>query len=87
MTIVLDSLGSEEFTPFYNFDASEGRMAVVVTLIAILELLRQVIDFVQHEAFAPIYVRKPIQVEGRESMSNINLKSILEAAILASRIH
>ena len=34
-------------------------MAVVVTLIAILELLRQkVIDFVQHEAFAPIYVKK-----------------------------
>ncbi len=67
MTIVLDSLGAEEFTPFYNFfDVNEGRMGVVVTLIAILELLRQkVIDFVQHEAFAPIYVkRKPIQVEG-----------------------
>jgi segregation and condensation protein A len=67
MTIVLDAIKSDQFTPFYEFfDVSEGRMGVVVTLIAILELLRQkVIDFVQHEAFAPIYVkRKPIQCEG-----------------------
>ena len=67
MTIVLDSIQEEEFTPFTRFfDPSEGRMGVVVTLIAILELLRQkVIQFVQHELFAPIYVkRKPLTTEG-----------------------
>lgn len=67
MTIVLDGIKEEEFTPFANFfDPNEGRMGVVVTLIAILELLRQkVIQFVQHELFAPIYVkRKPLTTEG-----------------------
>jgi segregation and condensation protein A len=33
-------------------------MGVVVTFLAILELLRErLLDFVQSEAFAPIYVR------------------------------
>jgi segregation and condensation protein A len=66
MTIVLDGLNEEEFVSFSQFfNPEEGRMGVVVTLIAILELLRQkIIDFVQHELFAPIYVkRKPLPVE------------------------
>ncbi len=66
MTIVLDSLHEDEFISFTKFfNPEEGRMGVVVTLIAILELLRQkIIDFVQHELFAPIYVkRKPLPVE------------------------
>lgn len=38
------------------FTAKEGRMGVVVTLIAILELIRQSeIELVQIEPFAPIY--------------------------------
>lgn len=38
------------------FTAKEGRMGVVVTLIAVLELIRQsVIELVQVEPFAPIY--------------------------------
>ncbi|MBX3705440.1 MAG: segregation/condensation protein A [Pseudomonadales bacterium] len=40
------------------FRPEEGRMGVVVTFLAMLELLReQLIEFVQSEAFAPIYVR------------------------------
>lgn len=40
------------------FSPEEGRRGVVVTFLAILELLRErLIDFVQHAAFAPIYVR------------------------------
>jgi segregation and condensation protein A len=40
------------------FAPEEGRRGVVVTFLAILELLRErLIDFVQHAAFAPIYVR------------------------------
>jgi segregation and condensation protein A len=65
MTMVLDGINESEFVSFASFfNPEEGRMGVVVTLIAILELLRQkIIDFVQHELFAPIYVkRKPMPV-------------------------
>ena len=45
-----------DFTCFFN--AKEGRVGVTVTLIAILELLRQrVIQFVQHDTFGPIYIK------------------------------
>jgi segregation and condensation protein A len=40
------------------FDVREGRRGVVVTFLAVLELLReQLLEFVQAGAFAPIYVR------------------------------
>jgi segregation and condensation protein A len=39
------------------FTRAEGKIGVVVTLIAILELIRQsVIDIIQEEPFAPIYI-------------------------------
>ncbi len=48
-----------DFVPFAHlFIAEEGRMGVVVTFIALLELIREsLVDFVQNEPFAPIYVR------------------------------
>jgi len=59
MTIVLSMLNSEHFTEFTSlFKAEEGRMGIVVTLIAILELVRQhVIEFVQSEPYATVYVK------------------------------
>lgn len=60
MTIVLSRIQqATEFTEFSQFfTVEEGRMGVVVTLIAILELIREsVIELVQAEPFAPIYVR------------------------------
>jgi segregation and condensation protein A len=69
MTIVLDRISETDFVSFTTFfKAQEGRIGVVVTLIAILELLRQkVIEFVQHEPFAPIYVkRKSIEHEEKK---------------------
>lgn len=59
MSIVLSTVRSEQFTAFTDlFTVKEGRMGVVVTLIAILELIRQsMIELVQNEAFAPIYVK------------------------------
>ncbi|MEZ5557149.1 MAG: ScpA family protein [Pseudomonadales bacterium] len=50
---------SRDFVPFNEmFTIEEGRMGVVVTFLAILELLRErLLEFVQNEAFAPIYVR------------------------------
>lgn len=59
MSIVLSSVKVDAFTVFTDlFTVEEGRMGVTVTLIAILELIRQaVIELVQAEPFAPIYVR------------------------------
>lgn len=59
MSIVLSKVNPENFTAFTSlFQAEEGRMGVTVTLIAILELIRQaMIELVQPQAFAPIYVR------------------------------
>jgi segregation and condensation protein A len=45
-----------EFTAL--FTAEEGRMGVVVTFLAILELIREaLLDIVQAESFAPIHVK------------------------------
>ena len=42
------------------FDLQEGRRGVVVTFLALMELLRDaMIDLVQHAPFGPIYVRAP----------------------------
>ena len=48
-----------DFVPFAHlFVAEEGRMGVVVTFLALMELIREsLVDFVQNEPFAPIYVR------------------------------
>lgn len=59
MTRVLSTIKAEKFTNFAElFSVEEGRMGIVVTLIAILELIRQsVVELVQAEAFAPIYIK------------------------------
>jgi segregation and condensation protein A len=61
MTHVLTRVNDspEEFVPFVGlFSAREGRLGVVVTFLALLELTRErLIDLVQSEPFAPIYVR------------------------------
>ena len=47
--------------PFTSlFDVREGRSGVVVTFLALMELLRNaLVDLVQSEPFAPIYVHAP----------------------------
>jgi segregation and condensation protein A len=59
MTIVLGRLKSSGYTEFKDFfDVEEGRMGVVVSFLAILELVKEsMIDLVQNEPYAPIYVR------------------------------
>jgi segregation and condensation protein A len=59
MTLILDSLQSNHFLPFTAlFTYEEGRLGVVVTFIAILELLKQsAIEIVQEQLYAPIHVR------------------------------
>lgn len=59
MTIVLNKVNHDDFTPFAKlFTVDEGRMGVVVSFIAILELIREsIIELVQSEPYAPIYVK------------------------------
>ena len=59
MTEVLDRVSAGSFTSFDKlFRPEEGRLGVVVTFIALLELLRErLIELVQAEPFAAIHVR------------------------------
>ena len=58
MTDVLSAINSDGFIDYTSlFTIEEGRRGVVVTLLAILELVKeQLIDLVQSEAFAPIHL-------------------------------
>lgn len=59
MTHVLNSLVVDDFVEFGSlFGKDEGRSGVIVTFIAILELLKeQVIEIVQSDVYAPIYIK------------------------------
>lgn len=60
MSQVLERLDALRFTPFSAlFRPEEGRMGVVVTFLAVLELLREaLLELAQAEPFAPIHVRR-----------------------------
>lgn len=59
MTYILSCIKGDMFIEFSQlFDYKEGRMGVVVTFIAILELLKQsMIELIQNEAFSPIHLK------------------------------
>jgi segregation and condensation protein A len=59
MTDIMGRVRSEQFMNFETlFNVKEGRMGVVVTFIAVLELLKEaLIVLVQQEPFAPIHVK------------------------------
>jgi segregation and condensation protein A len=59
MSDVLERLKGGGFVPFSElFTAEEGRLGVVVTFMAILELVKEsLVELVQNEAFAAIHVR------------------------------
>lgn len=62
MSQVLEQLDAQNFTSFTAlFRPEEGRMGVVVTFMAVLELLREaLLELVQVESFAPIHLRRRI---------------------------
>ena len=84
MTIVLDSLNEEEFISFAQFFNPEGRMGVVVADRYGKLCAKKIIDFVQHELFAPIMSGANKFTCGGVKMSEIKIKQIVEAAILPS---
>ena len=59
MSEVLERLKGGAFVPFVElFTVEEGKLGVVVTFMAILELVKEsLIELVQNEPFAPIHVR------------------------------
>lgn len=59
MSEVLERLKGGAFVPFVElFSAEEGKLGVVVTFMAILELVKEsLIELVQNAPFAPIHVR------------------------------
>jgi len=59
MSLILNRLQEEEFVEFESlFLVQEGRMGLVVTFVAILELIKEEVLFVvQNEPFAPIHIR------------------------------
>ncbi len=63
MSDVLERLKGGAFVPFVQlFRAEEGRLGVVVTFMAVLELIKeQLVELVQNEAFAAIHVRARVE--------------------------
>jgi len=66
--------GQEDFVSFHDFfTAEEGRMGVIVTFLAIMELVREsLVEFVQAEAFAPIHVRASTRIADQAPVFNTN---------------
>jgi segregation and condensation protein A len=56
---LLETLGNGSFHRFETlFDAAEGRLGVVVTFLAMLELAKEMlVEIVQEESLGPIYVK------------------------------
>jgi segregation and condensation protein A len=65
MSSVLSKVNSSHFTSFKDlFTVEEGRMGVVVSFLAILELVKEsLIDLTQAEPFAPIHVKAAVRAE------------------------
>ncbi len=59
MTGLLSVLDADRFSEFTTlFEPEEGRMGVVVTFLALLELIKEgLIELIQNEPFGPIYVK------------------------------
>ena len=59
MSQVLERLHGEQFIPFVSlFKVAEGRLGVVVTFLAIMELIKEsLVEIVQNESFGPIHIK------------------------------
>jgi segregation and condensation protein A len=59
MSDVLNALGDGEFHPFEKlFSVEEGRLGIVVTFLAILELAKEhLVEIMQSEPLAPVYLK------------------------------
>jgi len=72
MSSILSKVNSTHFTSFMDlFTVEEGRMGVVVSFLAILELVKEsLIDLTQAEPFAPIHVKAAARAE--DNIEDVN---------------
>ncbi|MGI9264116.1 MAG: segregation and condensation protein A, partial [Gammaproteobacteria bacterium] len=68
MSDVLSNLRQDGFSDFSAlFDPAEGKLGVVVTFLAVLELLREsLVELVQSEPFAPIHIKSAVVAETQD---------------------
>jgi len=62
MSRIMSALdGNNTYLEFHHlFDPEEGRMGVVVSFLALMELIReQLVDLIQNEPFGQIYIKSP----------------------------
>ena len=59
MSQVLEALSGKQFVPFVAlFTADEGRLGVVVTFLAVMELMKEsLVEIVQTDEFGPIHIK------------------------------
>ena len=71
MSQVLERLKDGAFVPFVAlFTLDEGRLGVVVTFMAILELVKEsLVELVQNEPFSPIHVRARVRDTDAEEVA------------------
>ena len=76
MANVLDRLKGREFVPFVElFEAEEGRLGVVVSFLAVLELVKgSLIELIQTEPFSPIHVKaRTLVLEESEALAALEI--------------
>ncbi|WP_317929301.1 ScpA family protein [Halioxenophilus sp. WMMB6] len=63
MAQVLEKLSHRQFMPFVSlFSVAEGRLGVVVTFLAVMELIKEsLVEIIQNEPFGPIHVKSRMQ--------------------------
>lgn len=87
---LLMRLDDENYIEFSAlFDVTEGRMGVVVTLLAILELTKEALmDIIQAEPYAKIYVKRATIKSGEESEIDAadNLEALLPKTTYADEM-
>ena len=87
MTQVLDRIRHRQFVPFVSlFRAEEGRLGVVVTFLAVMELVKEsLVELVQNEAFGPIHVRA--RSEAREQSEGETVEDEMSERAVADDEH
>lgn len=85
MTEVLQQIKGHGFVPFLGlFTIEEGRVGVVVTFLAVLELVKeQLVELVQSEALSPIHVRAKVEAYEEETVAAVLSKEFDDAEMVA----
>jgi segregation and condensation protein A len=72
MSDVLEALREKQFVPFVSlFRVEEGRLGVVVTFLAIMELIKEsLVEIVQTDNFGPIHVKARAESAAAEAAND-----------------